>query len=79
MACDSFLTASLIVKTCYPQACCGLFQQVATNLQMTSCTKPDFNRIDTTYWHESSVESDHWVGSCVVWTVQVGWGREGCC
>ena len=32
----------LIVKTCYPQACCKLFQQVATSLQMTSCNKPWF-------------------------------------
>ena len=34
----------LIVKTCYPQACYKLFQQVVTSLQMTSCNKPDFNR-----------------------------------
>ena len=34
----------LIVKTCYPQACCKLFQQVGISLQMTSCNKPDFNR-----------------------------------
>ena len=27
----------LIVKTCYPQACCKLFQQVVTSLQMTNC------------------------------------------
>ena len=33
----------LIVKTCYPQACCKLFQQVVTSLQMTSCNKPDTN------------------------------------
>ena len=26
----------LIVKTCYPQACYKLFQQVVTSLQMTS-------------------------------------------
>ena len=32
----------LIVKTCYPQACCKLFQQVITSLQMTSCNKLDF-------------------------------------
>ena len=25
-----------IVKTCYPQACCKLFQQVVTNLQIFS-------------------------------------------
>ena len=29
----------LIVKTCYPQACCKLFQQVLANLQMTSYNK----------------------------------------
>ena len=34
-----------IVKTCYPQACCKLFQQVVTSLQMTSCDKPDFNTL----------------------------------
>ena len=36
----------LVVKTCYPQACCKLFQQVVTSLPMTSCNKPDFNRLD---------------------------------
>ena len=35
----------LIVKTCYPQACCKLLQQVVTSVQMTSCNKPDFNRL----------------------------------
>ena len=35
----------LFVKTCYSQACCKLFQQVVTSLQMTSCNEPDFNRI----------------------------------
>ena len=35
----------LIVKTCYPQACCKFFQQVITSLQMASCNKPDFNRL----------------------------------
>ena len=34
----------MIVKTCYPQACCKLFQQVVTSLQQ-SCNKPDFNRL----------------------------------
>ena len=38
----------LIVKTCYPQACCKLFQQVVTSLQMTSYNKPDFNRLVAT-------------------------------
>ena len=47
MACDISLTTrlllsclqtcrKLIVKTCYPQACCKLFQQIVTRLQMTS-------------------------------------------
>ena len=31
----------LIVKTCYPQACCKFFQQVVTSLQMRSCNKPN--------------------------------------
>ena len=35
----------LIVKTCYPQACCKLFQQVVTSLQMTFGNKPDFNSL----------------------------------
>ena len=29
----------LIVKTCYPQACCKLFQQVIIGLQMISCNR----------------------------------------
>ena len=49
MACDirqvccklSRRVASLIVKYCYPQPCCKLFQ----SLQMTSLNKPDFNRL----------------------------------
>ena len=35
--------SKLIVRTCYPQACCKLFQQVVTSLQMTNCNKSDFN------------------------------------
>ena len=35
----------LIVKTCYPQACCKLFQQVVTSLQMTNSNNADFNRL----------------------------------
>ena len=38
----------LIVKTCYPQACCKLFQQFVTSLQVTNCNKPDFNRLVVT-------------------------------
>ena len=38
----------MIVKTCYPQACCKLFQQVVTSLQMTSCNKPDFYKLPAT-------------------------------
>ena len=38
----------LIVKTCYPQASCKLFQQVVTSLQMTSCKKLAFNRLVAT-------------------------------
>ena len=47
---QQFVTRScykLIAKTCYPQACCKLFQQVVTSLEMTSCNKPDFNRLAT--------------------------------
>ena len=35
----------LIVQTCYPRAFCKLFKQVITILQVTSCSKPDFNEI----------------------------------
>ena len=45
------ICCKLIVKTCYPQACCKLFQQVVTSLQMTSCNKPDFNRLVATWWN----------------------------
>ena len=35
------ICCNLIVKICYPQACCQL-QQVVKRMQMTSCNKPDF-------------------------------------
>ena len=38
----------LIVQTCYQQARCKWFQQVVTCLQMTNCSKPDFNRLVAT-------------------------------
>ena len=38
----------LIIKTRYPRACCKLFQQVVTSLQMTSSKKADFNRLVAT-------------------------------
>ena len=38
----------LFAKTCYPQACCELFQQVVARLQKTNCDKPAFNRLVTT-------------------------------
>jgi 3-hydroxy-3-methylglutaryl CoA synthase len=31
-----------LVKTCYPQACCKLFEQLAASLRITTCSKPDF-------------------------------------
>ena len=34
----------LIIRTCYPQACCKLFQQVVTSLLVSSCNKPDFEQ-----------------------------------
>ena len=37
----------LIVKTSYPQACCKLFQQVVTNLQIESCNKSDLTDLVT--------------------------------
>ena len=39
----------LIVKTtCYPQACCKLFEKIVTGLQMTIHSKPDFSRLVAT-------------------------------
>ena len=35
----------LIFKACDPQTCWKFFQQVVTNLQMTSCNKSDFDRV----------------------------------
>ena len=32
----------------YTQACCKFLQQVVTSLQMTSCNKPDLNRLFAT-------------------------------
>ena len=53
----------LIVKICYPQACCRLFQQVVTSLQMTGCNKQliltDLLQLD---------EIDKFVATC--WQVQ---------
>ena len=43
--------SKLIVKTRYQQACCKLFQEVLKSLQMTSCNKPDFNRLVATLWN----------------------------
>ena len=55
MACDSFLTTSLLqvdrVKTCYSQAYYNLFHQIVTSLQMANCNKPDFNRLVETWWN----------------------------
>ena len=58
MACDSLLTTSLLqvvnsfvaslMSKLVVQACCKLFQQVVTSLQMTSCNEPDFNRLFVT-------------------------------
>ena len=38
-----------IVKTSYPQACCRLFQQVVTSLQIRRCNEPDFNKFVVTW------------------------------
>ena len=40
-SCQQTHHCKLIVKTCYPQACCKLFH-------VTSCKKPDFNRVVVT-------------------------------
>ena len=48
----------LIVKTCYPQACYKLFQQVVINLQMKSCKSlvlTDMLKLD---------KIDKFVGTC---------------
>ena len=42
------------VKPCYQQACYKFIQQVVTSLQITSCKKPDFNRLVGT-WSNSQV------------------------
>ena len=39
----------LIVKTCYPQVCCKLFQQVVISLQMISCNKRGFDGLVATF------------------------------
>ena len=47
----------LIVETCYPQACCKLFQQVVTSLQMTSLILVVIFFIFMTLMRKLSVES----------------------
>ena len=39
----------LIVKICYPKACCKLFQRVVTSLQIINYKKPDFDRLIATW------------------------------
>ena len=63
MACDSLLTTSslqivnrlvagwLSKFVIHRQACCKLFQQIVTSLQMTSCNKPYFNRLVAAWWN----------------------------
>ena len=61
MACNSLLqqvccklSTTLLQLHCpnlFQQACCKLFQQIVTSLQMTSCNKPDFNRLVATWWN----------------------------
>ena len=41
----------LVASWLFQQACCNLFQQVITSLQMTSCNKPDSSRRVTTWWN----------------------------
>ena len=36
----------LILNTFYPRARCKLFQQLAASLQISSCIKSDFHRLD---------------------------------
>ena len=43
-----------LVKTCYPQACCKLLQQLAPSLQISSCSKADFHRLDATWWSQQT-------------------------
>ena len=43
-----------LVKTCYPQACCKLLQQLAASLQISSCSKADFHRLATTWWSQQT-------------------------
>ena len=49
----------LIVKICYSQAYCKLFQQVVTSLQMTSCnrlTLPSLVQVDEIYKLQQAVK-----------------------
>ena len=41
----------LVASWWFQQACCNLFQQIVTSLQLTSCNKPDFNRFVATWWN----------------------------
>jgi hypothetical protein len=34
-----------LVKTCYPQTCCKLFEQLAASLWITTCSKSDFHNL----------------------------------
>ena len=43
-----------LVKTCYPQACCKLLQQLAASLQISSCSKADFHRLAATWWSQQT-------------------------
>ena len=43
-----------LVKTCYPQACCKLLQQLAAGMQISSCNKADFHRLAATWWSQQT-------------------------
>ena len=62
----------LTIKTCYPRACCKLFQQVVTSLQTTSCKKPDFNRLVETWsnWQVRCNLLTRFFGLCI-WNAHV--------
>ena len=46
----------LMVQTCYQKACCKLFQQIVTSLQMTSCKKLDFESMKSWKFCKMCVE-----------------------
>ena len=66
MTCNSLLTTNLLQvgKTCYPHACCKLFQQVVTGVHIMYCNKPISNRVVVETCKNAQVVTDL-VTSCI--------------